>query len=232
MPPARDYKRAGEGDRGPNTGGMGAYCPPAFATPALLAQIKREILEPTIRALADEGRPYRGVLYAGIMVTPGGPRVLEFNCRLGDPETQVVLPLLQTDLLDVLETVARGNLGDARLAWREATACGVVLASRGYPGSYPTGLPIQGLEQLTADSMLFHAGTGLRDGRVVTTGGRVMTATGVGPDLPTARRAAYDLAGRVSFDGCFFRRDIAADDGQAAQLEPEAVAHRLGGDVS
>jgi phosphoribosylamine--glycine ligase len=212
MPPARDYKRIGEGDVGPNTGGMGAYCPPGFARPEMLDRIRREILEPTVEAMAEEGRPFKGVLYAGLMLTHDGPKVLEFNCRFGDPETQVVLPLLETDLLDVLEAVVEGDLGARALGWRPGAACGVVLASEGYPGGYETGRPICGLDDLPPGALVFHAGTARRDGRVVTAGGRVLTATGVGGDLDEARCAALALARRIRFDGCYYRSDIAADD--------------------
>jgi phosphoribosylamine--glycine ligase len=224
MPPARDYKRLCEGDRGPNTGGMGAYCPAGFAGPQLLERIRTEVLQPTMRGLAAEGRAFKGVLYAGLMLTADGPKVLEFNARLGDPESQVILPLLETDLLDVLEAVVEGDLGSIQLAWRPGAACGVVLASEGYPGSYSTGRAIRGLDDLPTDAMVFQAGTASREGEVVTAGGRVLTATGVGSDpsagsgqaLAEARRAAYELVRRISFEGCYYRGDIAADDAAAA----------------
>lgn len=224
MPPARDYKRVGEGNRGPNTGGMGAYCPPSLATPALLERVRREILEPTVWGLASEGRPFKGVLYAGLMLTAEGPKVLEFNCRFGDPETQVILPLLASDLLDVLEAVVEGNLHGQEVSWERGAACGVVLASAGYPGSYQTGRVISGLDQLPPDALLFHAGTALRDGNVVTNGGRVLTATGTGGDLASARRAAYALAERVSFEGCYYRGDIAADDPAAGVQQGDILS--------
>ena len=217
MPPARDYKRIGDGDRGPNTGGMGACCTPRLVEPALLQEIGRCVLEPAIRGLAADGAPFRGVLYAGLMLTAAGPRVLEFNCRFGDPETQVILPLLETDLLDVLEAAADGRLDRVELRWSAATACGVVLASEGYPGSYPTGRPIRGLESLPPDALVFQAGTARRGDEVVTAGGRVVTAVGLGPDLERARQAAYRSAGSLGFDGCYYRRDIGADDETAGR---------------
>jgi phosphoribosylamine--glycine ligase len=217
MPPARDYKRIGEGNRGPNTGGMGAYCPPALARPELLEQIRRTILEPTIGGLAGEGRPFVGVLYAGLMLTDQGPKVLEYNCRFGDPETQVILPLLESDLLDLLEAAAEGKLAELEPRWRPGAACGVVLASAGYPGDYPTGLPIRGLDALPADAMVFQAGTARRDGQLVTAGGRVLTVAGRGATLVEARESAYRLAAKIDFPGCYYRRDIAADDERLGQ---------------
>jgi phosphoribosylamine---glycine ligase len=225
MPPARDYKRVGEGDAGPNTGGMGAYSPPAVATPALLDRIKTEVLEPTVWGLAAEGRPFKGVLYAGLMLTSDGPRVLEFNCRFGDPETQVILPLLETDLLDLLEAVVEADLGRTPAAWRSGLACGVVLCSEGYPGRYATHRPVRGLAELPPDALLFHAGTLQRGDEVLTAGGRVLTATGLGGTLAEARRSAYALAGWVDFDGCYYRGDIAADD--PASAPPDGATPRV-----
>jgi phosphoribosylamine--glycine ligase len=217
MLPARDFKRAEEGDRGPNTGGMGAYAPPSFGTKKLVDRITREVLEPTIAAMALEGHPFRGVLYAGMMLTDAGPKVLEFNCRFGDPETQVLLPLLESDLLEILLACARGELDPESVRWSDRVACGVSLVSGGYPGGYDTGLPISGLDSLGADSLLFHAGTAVRSGEVVTAGGRVLTAVGIGRSLLPARAAAYDVAKRVGFEGCYYRSDIAADDAAVAR---------------
>jgi phosphoribosylamine---glycine ligase len=215
LPAARDYKRIGDGNSGPNTGGMGAYSPPAFATPALLEQVRAEILEPTVQGMAAEGRPFKGVLYAGLMLTASGPRALEFNCRFGDPETQVILPLLASDPLDLFEAVVEGNLRSVQPTWRSQATCGIVLASAGYPGPFPVGRPIAGLDTLSADALVFQGGTDRTAGRVVTAGGRVLTAVGLGQDVAAARQAAYDLAARVTFDGCYYRTDIAADDENA-----------------
>jgi phosphoribosylamine--glycine ligase len=210
MVPACDYKRVGEGDTGPNTGGMGAYAPPALATPELRARVLREILEPTAAALVAAGRPYRGVLYAGLMVTAEGPKVLEFNCRFGDPETQVILPLLASDLLDIVEAVVAGHLEQVPVRWEAGAACGVVLAARGYPGPYPTGMPIRGLDALPADALVFHAGTRATAEGIVAAGGRVLTVVGQGPDRAAARERAYAGVAGIQFEGCYYRRDIAA----------------------
>jgi len=210
MVPACDYKRVGEGDTGPNTGGMGAYAPPALATPELRARVQREILEPTAAALVAAGRPYRGVLYAGLMVTAEGPKVLEFNCRFGDPETQVILPLLASDLLDIVEAVVAGHLEQAPVRWRAGAACGVVLAAQGYPGPYPTGMPIRGLDTAPDDALVFHAGTRATAEGIVAAGGRVLTVVGQGPDRAAARERAYAAVAGIQFEGCYYRRDIAA----------------------
>jgi phosphoribosylamine---glycine ligase len=210
MVPACDYKRVSDGDEGPNTGGMGAYAPPGLATADLQARIEREILAPTLAALAAEGRPYRGVLYAGLMLTADGPKVLEFNCRLGDPETQVVLPLLDSDLVAVALAVAHGGLAGAPVRWSRGAACGVVLASAGYPDQYASGQPIAGLDALPADALVFHAGTRRVDGRVLTAGGRVLTVAATGPSLAEARARAYGVVDGIQFEGRHYRRDIAA----------------------
>ena len=216
LAPARDYKRAGDGDTGPNTGGMGAYSPLPDVPPDLVDEIRRAILEPTVAALAERGTPYRGVLYAGLALTRTGPRVLEFNCRFGDPETQVVVPRLASSLLELLTAASEGRLAEARPpAWDGRAAVTVVLASPGYPGSYPTGLPITGVEAAGAVEgvTVFHAGTA-RDaaGRLVTAGGRVLNVTALGRDLAEARARAYDAAARVRFEGArvHYRHDIAA----------------------
>ncbi|MCC6175447.1 MAG: phosphoribosylamine--glycine ligase [Chloroflexi bacterium] len=213
MPPARDYKRAEDGDRGPNTGGMGAYSRPANAPSPLLDRIERDILRPAVDALARRGAPFIGVLYAGLMLTPDGPKVLEFNCRFGDPETQVILPLLASDALDLFERVALGRLDPSSVSWSPGVACGVVMASEGYPGSYPSGRIIHGLDDLPAGSLVFQAGTRrAATGGVETAGGRVLTVVGQGADLAAARQAAYGAAARISFDGGWYRRDIGASD--------------------
>lgn len=219
MPPAQDYKRAYDRDRGPNTGGMGAYAPAPWVSPALLDEVARTILAPAVRGMLRRGTPYVGVLYAGLMITSAGPRVLEFNCRFGDPEAQVILPLLESDLVDVMLACLEGRLPQVGLRWRDAAAVTVVLASGGYPGAYRTGYPIRGLEaaQAMEDVILFHAGTAYRDGQLVTAGGRVLNVAGIGPTLRAARERAYAAVRCVSFQDMHYRRDIAAlDDVEAA----------------
>ncbi|MCY3956376.1 MAG: phosphoribosylamine--glycine ligase [Nitrospira sp.] len=209
---AQDHKRLGEGDTGPNTGGMGAYAPAPLATPALRYAIMRDVLHPAIEGLSRVGSPFYGVLYAGLMVKDGMPYVLEFNARFGDPETQVVLPLLKTDLADVLEAVVEHRLDQIHLDWSEESSVCVVMASGGYPGKYPSGLPINGLLEAAADDRVsvFHAGTALNGQDVVTAGGRVLGVTAWGPSLRAARDRAYDAGRHVTFEGEYFRTDIAA----------------------
>ena len=209
MPPARDYKAALEGGLGPNTGGMGAFSRPSFATPGMLARVRVEILEPVLRELARRGTPFVGALYAGLMVTASGPKVIEFNCRLGDPEAQVILPLLESDPLDAMIAVASGTLDSGTLRWSDDQLCGVVLTAGGYPGAYPTGQPIMGLDAVPDDVLVFHAGTRQReDGTIVTAGGRVLTVVGRGPTLDDARARAYVGAAAITFDGVRYRQDI------------------------
>lgn len=212
LAPACDYKRALDGDAGPNTGGMGAYSPPGFATSELLAQVEREILLPTVMAMARAGSTFRGLLYAGLMVTAEGPKVVEFNCRFGDPETQVVLPRLGSDLLDLLLAVAHGTLGAVPTpVWRAEAAVGVVATAGGYPGEYARGAPITGLDTLDPDVLVFHGGTGrTADGQLVTAGGRVLTVVGLGSSLAEARGRVYANVPRVRFADVQWRRDIAA----------------------
>ena len=208
---ACDYKRVGDGDTGPNTGGMGSYSPPPFWTPGLERQVRDTIVLPVVKALAANATPYTGVLYGGLIITEGGPMVIEFNARLGDPETQVVLPRLETDLLDVVEAVLHGGLDKLELRWSPDSCVGVAVASAGYPGAYQTGKPIAGLDAMPRDVLAFHAATALSpDGATVTSGGRVVTVVGRGPDLAAARRHAYDGVGAIAFDGAFHRSDIAA----------------------
>lgn len=209
---AQDHKRIGEGDTGPNTGGMGAYAPVSIATPELLERIERDILQPTIQAMAAEGHPYRGVLYAGLMLTADGPRVIEFNCRFGDPEAQVILPLLESSLLEPMLAVAsgRGLGGLAPPRWRSGAAVTTVLASGGYPGPYPKGVEITIPTALESeDVILFHAGTERRGGRLVTSGGRVLAITALGADVAAAAARSREAAERVEFEGRTLRRDIA-----------------------
>ena len=212
MQAAADHKRAYDGDQGPNTGGMGAYAPTPFATPSLLDEVQRVILQPTINGMSEEGTPYLGVLYAGIMLTDDGPKVLEFNCRFGDPETQVILPLLETDLLDVVEACIEGNLDALDVIWKSASAATIVLASGGYPGSYEKGYPIAGLEA-TADVegvVVFHAGTRRNGAEVLTNGGRVLNVTAVGESLGKALGRAYATIEKIHFDDMHYRYDIGA----------------------
>jgi phosphoribosylamine---glycine ligase len=216
LEPARDHKRLLDGDGGPNTGGMGAYSPVPFVDAPMQARIVREVLEPTIRALRSEGIEYRGVLYAGLMLTDDGPKVLEFNCRFGDPETQAVLPRLHAGLAETLAACAGGDLGDLggrRLGWRDAACVTVVLAAAGYPGEPRSGDEIDGLEAAKGlpDVWAFHAGTVRRGGRVATAGGRVLSVSALGADLAGARARAYEASARIRFEGMHHRTDIAAD---------------------
>jgi phosphoribosylamine--glycine ligase len=212
--PACDYKRLGTGDVGPNTGGMGVYAPPPFVTPDMLETIRRTILEPTLAGMAKRGSPMRGVLYAGLIVTASGVKVIEFNARFGDPETQVVLPCLQDDLAPLLYGVATGTLADVPPPVFAGAAVGVAIASGGYPGAYETGKPISGLpdDRVTFDphTLVFHAGTAAdANGTVMTAGGRVLTVVGLADDLAAARDRVYAGVERIRFDGAQYRTDIA-----------------------
>jgi phosphoribosylamine---glycine ligase len=211
LPLAHDYKRALEGDLGPNTGGMGAFSPVRMAGTDTEASIVETVLRPAARALQEESVPYQGVLYAGLMMTAEGPKVLEFNCRFGDPETQVVLPRLVSNLGEMLLACVEGNLSDYEPIWAAETCAGVVVASAGYPGSVQTGKPISGLDAAKREEgvMVFHSGTSFKDGRVVTSGGRVLTVTALGSDPAEARRRAYQACSLLSFDGMTYRKDIA-----------------------
>jgi phosphoribosylamine--glycine ligase len=215
---AQDYKRIFDGNEGPNTGGMGAYSPLPFVDRDTEKRIVEDVLRAAAAALEKEGVRYQGVLYAGLMLTTEGPKVLEFNCRFGDPETQVVLPRLGSSLGELLLACVEGNLVDYRLAWGENASVGVVLASGGYPGSYETSKPISGLEEANEmdDVQVFHSGTELPNGRVVTAGGRVLTVTALGASLGEARDRAYQAVARISFDGMQYRTDIAAPGVQGA----------------
>jgi phosphoribosylamine--glycine ligase len=210
MLPAQDHKRVGDGDAGPNTGGMGAYCPAPLGTKALREQVTRQVLYPAVEALSRMGCPFQGVLYAGLMVVKGTPYVLEFNARMGDPETQVVLPLLKTDLLEVIEAVVEHRLDQLTVDWHDETAVCVVMTSGGYPGAYQTGRPIHGLPTTTdATAMVFHAGTRRIGTEVVTAGGRVLGITGRGKTLADAQAKAYRMAKSIAFEGAHYRTDIA-----------------------
>ena len=207
---AQDHKRAFDGDEGPNTGGMGAYSPAPVLTPEVERRAVEEIVRPTLREMVRRGTPYRGVLYAGLMIEDGAPRLVEYNCRFGDPECQVLAMRLGGQMLDHVLACAEGRLGEARVRWADDHAMTVVLAAEGYPGSYAKGEAIGGLDALpeTADRMVFHAGTALAGGKVVSNGGRVLNATGRGATLTEARERAYGLAGAVDWPGGFHRRDI------------------------
>jgi len=215
MPPARDYKRLSEGDRGPNTGGMGGYTWPSYATDALLHDVERRILEPTLAGMRKEGHPYRGVLYAGLMLTDTGPKVLEFNCRFGDPECQLILPLLSSRLVDACDAVVEGRLRPDEVRWANHQTYGVVLAARGYPDSPIVGDPIEGLDTVSEGVVAFHAGTRLdRAGRLVSAGGRVLTLVGFD------RRKVYRTAESVDFQGKQYRRDIGVETMSAVGVAP------------
>jgi phosphoribosylamine--glycine ligase len=212
MPPVQDHKRLLDGDAGPNTGGMGAICPAPVCSPDLVELIHRTILDPTVRGLRAEGIVYRGVLFAGLMLTENGPMVLEFNVRFGDPETQCVLPLLQSDLLEICRACVDGTLDRVRVAWRRDTCATVVLASEGYPGKYVKGLPITGADETDAlpDLIVFHAGSRREGDALLTDGGRVLAVSALGEDLQTALNWAYINIAHIRFPGMQFRRDIGA----------------------
>jgi len=219
LAPARDFKRIFDGDLGPNTGGMGSYSPVAGFDGARVEEIAAAVHQPVVDLLRERGTPFHGVLYAGLMLTPQGPRVLEFNVRFGDPETQAVLPRLRSDLLELLLAAARpGGLAGVELEFSPEWAVTVVLASAGYPASSSSGDEIRGLDDVPERVEVTHAGTALADGRVVTAGGRVLNVTALGPDLRSAREAAYAGAEVISFDGMQLRRDIAARAADAVAL--------------
>jgi len=215
MVSSMDHKRAGDGDTGPNTGGMGTVAPNPFYTGEVAARCMETIFLPTIRAMKAEGREFRGCLYFGLMITREGPKVIEYNCRFGDPETQVVLPLLESDLLTVMQAVTEGRLAETEVRFRDAHACCVVLASKGYPLAYEKGLEIT----IPADTLehVFVAGAALKDGKLVTSGGRVLGVTAVEPTLRQAVTRAYALADTVAFDSKYCRRDIGARALKAAE---------------
>jgi phosphoribosylamine---glycine ligase len=208
MPPAQDHKRIFDNDQGPNTGGMGAYAPAPICPPALVEEFTRSILQPTIDGLRDEGKPFVGVLYAGLMLTADGPRVLEYNCRFGDPETQAILPLLASDLLDVVEACVTGRLAEIDVQWRSGAAACVVIASEGYPGKHSSGREIHGLDQSFDQAVVFHAGTKLSAGKIVTAGGRVLGVTGFDDNFRDALEHAYQAVRQIQFEGMQYRKDI------------------------
>jgi len=210
MVPACDYKKVWDNDQGPNTGGMGSYSPPEFFPAELIEKATKDILLPAVRAMASEGISYKGVLYAGLMLTDGEFSVLEFNCRFGDPETQAILPLLKSDFVDILLAVIQGNLNQIKIEWRSGACVGVVMASAGYPGNYKKGLPIRGLNEVGKDLSVFHAGTRLgNDGIVYTNGGRVLSLVGTGKNVAEAREKVYSDISKIYFEGCQYRKDIA-----------------------
>ncbi|MFB3903283.1 MAG: phosphoribosylamine--glycine ligase [Acidobacteriota bacterium] len=212
MVPSQDHKAVFDGDTGPNTGGMGAYSIDAILSPPLRQRILSEIIEPTIRGMAEEGAPFRGILYAGLMITASGPKVLEYNARFGDPETQVVLPRLDSDLARILAGVARGDLTQSEVRWNNDAVVCVVVASGGYPGAYQKGKKITGLEMAAEarDTVVFHAGTVERNGKTVSSGGRVLGVTARANSLEEAILRAYEGVNKVHFEGMYYRRDIAA----------------------
>lgn len=208
MVPSQDHKPIFDNDLGPNTGGMGTYSPLPHIAQSVVDEAIATILKPTAEAMVKEGRPFRGVLYAGLILTAQGTKTIEFNARFGDPETQVILPRLETDLLDIFLASVNGRLEEMDIRWSDEAAVCVILASPGYPGGYPKGLPISGLDQVE-DSLIFHAGTALKDGQLVTNGGRVLCVTGRGRNIVEAREQAYSDAERIQFEGKQYRTDIA-----------------------
>ena len=213
MPASQDHKRVLDGDLGPNTGGMGAFAPSPLYTPAIAQRVEREILLPTLAAMNAEGILFKGVLYVGLMMTPTGPKVVEYNARFGDPETQAILPLLDADLMAIFEAVEAGRLKDAEIRWKNDAAACVVLASGGYPGKYESGKEITGIEDAAAlGATVYHAGTRTQGGRVYTAGGRVLGVTAAAHTLREAVDRAYAAAGKIHFDGAYMRRDIGSRD--------------------
>ena len=205
---SQDHKRALTGDLGPNTGGMGAFCPSPKYTPDVADVCMKTIIRPTVDAMQNEGRPFKGVLYFGLMLTPGGPRVVEYNARFGDPEAQVVLTMLNTDLLDIFEAIVDGRLDEIEVEWRDGHACCVVMASGGYPGGYEKGFGISGLDAIPDGITVYHAGTARANGGYVTNGGRVLGVTATGDGLRQAAKRAYEGVAQIAFSNAYFRTDI------------------------
>lgn len=228
MPPAQDHKRLLAGDAGPNTGGMGAYAPAPICSPILAEELAQTILQPTVDGLRAEGRPFVGVLYAGLMLTTNGPRLLEFNCRFGDPEAQVLLPLLDSDLLDIVEACAEGRLADVEIHWKAGVAACVVLASEGYPGPYPSERVIHGLGAPLRNSVVFHAGTRQTGHEVVTAGGRVLGVTGWGVTIAEALQRAYVAVEGIAFEGRQYRKDIGHQALSSGWPQPNKQTDRSG----
>jgi phosphoribosylamine--glycine ligase len=220
FPSAQDHKRALDNDEGLNTGGMGTYSPAPQLSPDLESRVKTEVLDRFLEGIRAEGLDFRGMLFPGLMLTADGPKVLEFNCRFGDPETQVLLARLESDLLDLLESVLDGTLATQKPVWAQGSAVCVIAASGGYPGEYSVGKPISGLNEVGSDAVVFHAGT-RRDGdELVSAGGRVLGVTTVGDSLAQAREGAYAALAKVSFEGMHFRRDIGLKGLQHSQEKP------------
>jgi len=223
LPTAQDHKRIFDDDKGPNTGGMGAFSPNALVTADVLDKIISHIIEPAIRGMYQEGNPFKGVLYAGLMLTADGPKALEFNVRFGDPETQCILPRLQSDIVDIFLAACEGRLHELKVQWDERACVCVVVASGGYPGSYPSGYAISGLDDIKDENtVVFHAGTKNDGGNLVTSGGRVLGVTALGRNLEVARLQAYNAVDKIRFDHMFFRRDIA---GQPLKEKPVYGRH-------
>ncbi|MBP1930078.1 phosphoribosylamine--glycine ligase [Ammoniphilus resinae] len=210
MIPSQDHKQVFDQDKGPNTGGMGTYSPVPQMSAELIQQIMDEIVLPTVKAMDSEGVPFKGILYTGLMITKNGPKVIEYNARFGDPETQVVLPLLQTDLMDIFIAGVSGELEQLHIQWKDGAAVCVIMASGGYPGSYEKGKEILGLDSVAAgDAVVFHAGTAFQEGKIVTNGGRVLGVTAIGGSIKQAREKAYQAVEHISFEGAHYRKDIA-----------------------
>ncbi len=210
LAPAQDHKAIYDGDKGPNTGGMGAYSPAPVISPGMEKEIMDTIMVPTVRAMAEEGRLYKGILYAGLMINGGKPKALEFNVRFGDPETQPIMMRLQDDLSDLLLSAVEGKLSGVKLRWSDKASVCVVMSSKGYPGNYEKGKEIHGLKEASQlkDVMVFHAGTAFKDGRIVTSGGRVLGVTALGRDIKEAIDRAYGAVREISWEGAYFRTDI------------------------
>jgi phosphoribosylamine--glycine ligase len=219
MPFSCDHKPVFDGNLGPNTGGMGVYSPPGWLSSDVARRIETEVTERAVKALADAGRPYRGVLYPGMMLTPDGPRVVEFNARFGDPETEALLPRLRSDLLEICDAVARGRLADVPVEWSDDATVGVVMASGGYPGAYETGSPITGIEDVDSDVQVFIAGARRDEAGVLrSSGGRVLCVVASGLTVADARARAYDNVRRISFEGAHYRTDIGAAAGAPIEV--------------
>ncbi|MBC8288311.1 MAG: phosphoribosylamine--glycine ligase [Nitrospinae bacterium] len=208
MDSAQDHKAALDGDKGPNTGGMGAYSPAPIFTDLLRQKVRDKIMFPLVRAMQSEGRPYKGILYAGLMLTKHGPKILEFNARFGDPETQPLLVRMESDIVPLFEACIDGTLDQQELQWKPEPSVCVVMAAKGYPGSYERGKEISGLDEAGADVVVFHAGTKLEAGKVLSNGGRVLGVTATGPDTPSAIKKAYEAVSKIKWDGIHYRKDI------------------------
>jgi phosphoribosylamine---glycine ligase len=208
MVPSQDHKPVYDGDKGPNTGGMGTYAPLPHIDSSIVERVIRDIVQPTAEAMEEEGVPYEGILYTGLMLTKEGPKVIEYNARFGDPETQVVLPLLETDLLEIVTASLTGELENVEVKWKDKAAVCVIMSSAGYPGPYEKGEVISGLDQVVHPTIVFHAGTASKDGEIITNGGRVLGITAIGETLKDARELAYKSVEKVSFNGAHYRTDI------------------------